>query len=251
MRKFCLVLIVVVFSFGLLQDITHAAGINKIQPPVAHKISKQKPLPDLVIAAIIKPQPASAVIDGPLCFGVRVKNLGPCSVQGTKTAIRFGGESSPVLVDTPPLKIGEQQPTVRCLSVKKPGKYLVHFQLDAQNAIKEANEQNNKKTLSITIGVPKAEIANFSFGTIGYQGWECKVRNGGNNFDLTVEVNVSPVNPSVGDFGKTATLILGSGAGTKSLGRSNINIPSGTQMRVVVRTLPSRHKIIEKTFTKN
>lgn len=109
--------------------------------------------PDLVVSKITystrKPTAGSE-----LQIKVFFKNVGRNRAEASIAHVRVGGESIPKTVNVPALNIGQEWHYTRKFMPTKPTNYIVKAIADQPKKIAEANEDNNVK--SITISVKKA-----------------------------------------------------------------------------------------------
>ncbi|MEJ2155664.1 MAG: CARDB domain-containing protein [Desulfobacteraceae bacterium] len=151
-------LILAIAAACLLLQMPISAGAEeatKMRPGAAKStVAAKKTLPPDLVVSKITYSPGKPTAGSGLVIKVFFKNIGRSRAGASMARVKVGGESVPKTVKVPALNIGQEWRYTRKFRPGKPARYLVKATADYPKRIAESNEDNN--TRSITISVKKA-----------------------------------------------------------------------------------------------
>ncbi len=189
--KFSLIAAVALFA---LFSITQNAGAA--DKSTSMKLSAPKQIPKVANSRIktksdltitkVKMNPTAPTTKDNISFIALIVNNGTAAAPASKAAVFVGGETNPVKINVPALAPGASHTIMRKAQLNKPGRYRTKIIADANGAIHETKEDNNKVELDFRVIHPfyisKQSLLTYTFP-------------GSNNFTVELRPSV-PVDPN-------------------------------------------------------
>ncbi len=190
-RKFSLIATAALFALFSISLNAGAADKSTSMKPSASKqipkvaTSRIKTKSDLTITKV-KMYPTAPTTKNNISFTALIINKGTAAAPASKAAVYVGGETNPVKINVPALAPGASHSIMRKAQLNRPGKYRTKIIADADGAIHETKEDNNKVELDFRVIHPfyisKQNLLTYTFP-------------GSNNFTVELRPSV-PVNSS-------------------------------------------------------
>ncbi len=154
MKCYMIFVLVLMFVLPLGQPAAHAADQRmkaRITAVPTNKTAKSA-RPDLVVSKI-NYSPGSPKENEEITIWVFVKNIGHNRADLSGLRLQVGGESASIapVAQVPDLNPGKEWRYERKVTLNRAGNYRITATADAQNALTESNENNNRMTKDIRV----------------------------------------------------------------------------------------------------